>query len=127
VRAGGRTHSFEVVMVDYDFIMDGDWSHRVRLFNLLSAEEKAEFVQTHRRRWLTANRHRLSAEQIAAIEETTSFIVAALYVDPRDPALETRLRELEQQAIRLFEGYDLYDLTLHGHRVPDDSTRGLGA
>ena len=104
--------------VDYDFIMDGDWEHRVCQFQVLTAEEKAEFVQIHRRRWLDANRHRLSAEQIAAVDEGIAFIVPALYRQPIDPVLKSRAKELELEAMRLFDGHDMYDLTLHGHRVP---------
>ncbi|MEA2166211.1 MAG: hypothetical protein QOK37_4338 [Thermoanaerobaculia bacterium] len=105
-------------MLDYDFIMNGDWPHRVRLFASLPAEEKAEFVRTHRRRWLNANRHRLSAEQAAAIEEEIAFIVPDLYQLPRDPALDQAAKALESNALKLFTRRDLYQLTLHGEQVP---------
>jgi hypothetical protein len=113
-------------MIDYDFIMDGDWSHRIRIFNELTPDEKAELLRVHRRRWLAANQHRLSQHQVAAIAEDIAFVSAALYARPRDASLEAQAKQLEQRAISLFERHDLYDLTLHGHRVPDDATRGLG-
>ena len=106
-------------MFDYDYIMDGDWAHRTRLFGALSSVEKADFVRTHRSRWLAANRGHLSLEQIAAIEEDIAFIVPRLYESPRDENLVAHAKELEQRAIRLFSRQDLYDLTLHGHLVPE--------
>jgi len=106
-------------MIDYDFIMNGGWDHRVALLDLLTPEEKAELVLIHRRRWLAANHHRLSAEQVNAIEEDIAFIVPELYLFPKDPVLSDRAKQLEQRAIRLFAREDLYDITLHGHRIPE--------
>lgn len=105
-------------MFDYNHIMNGDWSHRVSLFNQLPPTEKAEFFRTHVRRWLEANRHRLSPEQIAAIEEQIAFVTPELYAVRRDPKLLAAAEELAQRAKGLFDRADLRDLTLHGGRQP---------
>ena len=117
-------------MFDYDYIMDGDWSHRVTLFDALPATEKAEIVRTHLRRWLGANRHRLSAEQVNLIEEQIAFVRRELYRRPltssrrqpsgvpEDATLAATGNELEQRARSLFSREDLYHLTLHGDRIP---------
>lgn len=89
-------------MPDYDFIMDGDWAHRVDCMSRLSPEEKCEFVRTHRRRWLAANRKRLSEEQVREIEEEIAFIGPELYRLPQDPAVKDLAREMEVRAIALF-------------------------
>jgi hypothetical protein len=103
--------------MDYDFIMRGDWAHRTSQFASLSPEEKADLLRTHRRRWLDANRHRLSAEQAASIKEQIAFVRPELYVSPKDPELIGKAKAPEEQALELFPKQDLYQLTLHGERV----------
>ena len=90
----------------------------------------AEFARTHRRRWLAANRHRLSEEQIAALDAEIRFIVPALYIRPRNAALDARLNEVTERTIKLFDRYDIYDLTLQATAFPTiplaDSVVDLG-
>jgi hypothetical protein len=106
-------------MPDYGVIMDGDWAHRVGCMSGLSPEEKSEFVRTHRRRWLAANRHRLSEEQVRELEETIAFIGPELYRLPQDPAVLARAKEMEVRAFALLSHADLYQMSLHGDRVPE--------
>jgi hypothetical protein len=106
-------------MVDYDAVMSGDWTHRVTSFERMSPEEKAELARTHRRRWLHANRERLSPEQLSSMEEQITFLVPELYALRMDPDLRRRSKELEAKLIQLFSRSDVYQLTLHGERVPD--------
>jgi hypothetical protein len=106
-------------MVDYDVVMSGGWDHRVRLLDGITAEDKAEFVRTHRRRWLAANRYRLSPAQLSSMEEQITFISAELYRQPIDPDLHRQCKELEARAMQRFSPSDIYQLTLHGDRVPE--------
>jgi hypothetical protein len=106
-------------MVDYDVVMSGDWDHRMRSLDGITADERAEFMRTHRRRWFAANRHRLSPAQISSMEEQIAFISAELYRRPIDPDLYRQAKELEAKARQLFSPSDIYQLTFHGDRVPE--------
>ena len=106
-------------MVDYDGVMSGDWTHRVTFFDGATAEDRAELLRTHRRRWLAAHQYRLSPAQITSVEEQITFISAELYRQPMDPELHRQMKDLEARAIQLFSRSDIYQLTLHGDRVPE--------
>lgn len=106
-------------MVDYDAVMSGGWSHRVRSFAGYTADDKAEFIREHRQRWLAANRSRLSPAQVSSMEEQITFITQEIYRQPMDPDLYRKSKDLEARVVEIFLPSDIYQLTLHGDRVPE--------
>lgn len=87
--------------IDYDWFRTKSWQERVVLFNETSAEERAELVRTHISRWLSLNRHELTAEQIAIVEENIAFISTDLYAFPRNEDLISRYLELAKRTAML--------------------------
>lgn len=72
---------------------------RIRIFNEVSAENRALLIKTHIERWLAANRSRLMPEQIAVIEEIIPFIRPEWYQPDRDR--EKYEREAEGLCLKL--------------------------
>src|SRR2546423_3044562 len=65
--------------IGYDQFMPNPLEERLRLFNEVSAENRALLIKTHVERWLAANRPRLTHEQIVVVEEIIRFIKPELY------------------------------------------------
>ena len=68
-----------VSKIAYDAFMQMSVDARLTTFNAIDAENRADLVRTHIRRWLSANRARLTAEQIDLMEENISFVTAERY------------------------------------------------
>ena len=79
--------------INYDVYMTQPFEQRLRLFNEISAENRALLIQTHVKRWLAANRSRLNSEQVAVAEESIGFISPEKYREGRD--MEKIHREAE--------------------------------
>jgi hypothetical protein len=106
-----------VPRLDYDSFRTKSWSERVSLFNRISAEERAELVRTHIRRWLSLHRHELTDEQIAIVEENIAFIRADLYTLPRDEELVSRYSDLAKRTVMLLSREQARDaLTMYWDR-----------
>lgn len=84
--------------VDYDEFRKKPWNERVTLFNAISAADKAELMRTNTARWLETHRPELSAEQVAFIEESLSFVTPERYLTPPDD----EVHELARRARELF-------------------------
>ena len=78
VAAPATASAQQAPAIDYDSYMQGNFQHRIPIFNQTTPEKRAELVSTHLERWLTANRARLSSEQIAAMEENLAFVTPAI-------------------------------------------------
>jgi hypothetical protein len=85
----------EQTIISYDQFMPQPRQERLRIFNEVSAENRALLIKTHVERWLTVNRSRLTLEQIAVLEETIPFITPEWYQTERD-------REKVQQEVEVF-------------------------
>ena len=70
--------------IGYDQFMPQSLEERRRIFNAISAENRALLIKTHVERWLAANRPRLTHEQIAVVDEMRRFITPELYQEGRD-------------------------------------------
>lgn len=70
--------------VSYDEVYQKPRNERLRIFREISAENRAALVRTHAERWLAGNRARLSAEQIAVLEEVMQSISPRWYEPDRD-------------------------------------------
>lgn len=79
--------------VSYDQFMPQPRERRIRIFNEISAENRALLIKTHVERWLAANRPRLTSEQVAVLEEIGRCISPEWYREGRD--YENVRREVE--------------------------------
>jgi hypothetical protein len=79
--------------IGYDQFMPQPLQERLRIFNEISAENRALLIKTHVERWLAANRSRLDHEQIAVIDESIRSISPEWYQAQRDE--EKVMREAE--------------------------------
>lgn len=81
--------------IGYDQFMPQPLQERLRLFNEMSAENRALIMKTHVERWLAANRPRLTDEQVAVVEEMFRIITPESYQEERD------FEKIHQEAERL--------------------------
>jgi hypothetical protein len=104
--------------VDYDAFRTKPWGERIRLFNDISAEEKAELVRTHISRWVDAHRQSLTTAQVEVLEEWMAFIQPPLYVEPRNETSSVRREALEARTAALFSREEMMEaLTMHWDRA----------
>jgi pimeloyl-ACP methyl ester carboxylesterase len=107
--------------IDYDTFMEKtELQDRLRLFNAITPENRAEIVRTQVRRWLEANRDRLTAEQIEVMEDTIASIVPDRYRQPRSKEMEKR-RDLDIN--RMYTVFSREDevwraMTIRGNYIP---------
>ena len=100
--------------VNYDSFRTKPWAERLTLFNAISAEERAELVRTHIRRWLEANRHELNPAQIEMMEEFIAYAQAELYALPMSDESRNEMRALEARTASLFSRDQIREaLTMH--------------
>ena len=105
--------------VDYDTFMRGDVQTRIRTFNEVSAENRADLVATHIRRWIDANKHRLSDEQLGITGEWLRFVTPDAYSFDKSEDARAQLKELETRSAALFSREDMGQaLTIHGRHIP---------
>lgn len=94
--------------IGYDQYMPQPLNERLKIFNEISAENRALLVKTHVERWLAANRPRLTQEQVCVIEEIIPSISPEKYRTERDD--EKVMREIEawqQKAEAIFSREEL--------------------
>ena len=100
--------------VNYDSFRTKPWAERLTLFNAISAEERAELVRTHIRRWLEANRPELNPAQIEMMEEFIAYAQAELYALPMSDESRNEMRALEARTASLFSRDQIREaLTMH--------------
>ena len=99
----------EQSVIGYDEWMPQPLPERRRIFNEISAENRALLIKTHIERWLAANRQRLNNEQITVVEEIIiPFITPERYRAERDiEKVEQEADALLQKAEGVFSGEDL--------------------
>ena len=106
-------------VVDYDTFMKQDFEGRIRIFNQVTPENRAELVQTQIKRWVEMNRARLTPEQLKVMEENLAFVVADRYRQPMSEDQRAKARELESRTAALFSRDDMRQaLTIHGTYIP---------
>jgi len=76
--------SQEQLEVNYDQFYLTPVKERIKIFNKISAENRAFLVKTHAERWLTGNRSRLTHEQSSAVEEMIHSISPEWYKTRHD-------------------------------------------
>ena len=94
--------------IGYDQFMPQPLQDRRRIFNEISAENRALLIKTHVERWLAANRPRLTSEQIAVLEEIIAYITPERYQAERDmEKIHQEAEALRQKAETVFSREDV--------------------
>jgi hypothetical protein len=83
--------------IDYASFRAKSRTERISLFNVISAEERAELVRAHMSQWLSLHCHELTDEQIEIVEENIAVISADLYAFPRNEDLVSRFVDLAKR------------------------------
>lgn len=101
----------EQSVIGYDHFMPQPLHERIRIFNEISAENRALLIKTHVERWLTANRARLSGEQISVVEEMIPCITPEWYQAERDTEkVHQEVEALRQKAEAVFLREDVMQI-----------------
>lgn len=94
--------------VGYDQFMPQPFQQRLRLFNEISAENRAALIKTHVERWLAANRPRLTDEQTGVLEEIICSVSPEWYKEERDfEKIEQEVEALSKKAEGVFSREEL--------------------
>jgi hypothetical protein len=105
--------------VDYDTFMQQDVEGRIRTFNQITPENRAELVQTQIKRWVSQHRDRLTAEQAAMMDENLAFVTADRYRQPMNDEDRAKAKELEARTVALFSRDDIRQaMTINATYIP---------
>src|SRR5215216_292585 len=103
--------SQEQPTIAYDQFMPQPLEERLRLFNEVSAENRALLVKTHVERWLAVNRPRLTHEQIAVVEELIHSIRPEFYQQGTDfQKIVQEVEALRKKAEAVFSREDVMQI-----------------
>lgn len=103
--------SQEQPTIGYDQFMPQSLQERIRIFNEVSAENRAMLIKTHVERWLATNRPRLTDEQVAIVEEIIPFITPELYQAERDfEKIDQEAEALRRKAEAVFSREDVMQI-----------------
>jgi hypothetical protein len=98
----------EQMTIGYDQFMPQPLEDRRKIFNEISAENRALLIKTHVERWMAANRPRLTGEQIAILEEIILCITPERYQAERDmEKIHQEAEALRQKAETVFSREDV--------------------
>ena len=104
---------------DYDTFFKLDVQGRIRLFNQISAENRAALVKEQIERWTEANRSTLSSAQLDVLKAAAAFATPDKYRLPKSEQTEKESKDLEQRARALFspeQGAQAF--TIRGDYIP---------
>jgi hypothetical protein len=62
--------------VDYDTFMKQDTQSRIKIFNEITPENRADLVRTQIQRWMEKNKTRLTTKQMNMMNENLAFVTA---------------------------------------------------
>ena len=103
----------------YDAFMKAEAPPRGAAFARLPAEEKAELMKTHMRRYQRVHRAQLSPEQNAAIEANLATLAPGFYRQPVSREWRDKAIALFQQAQEVFTREEMQQLfSLDGDYLP---------
>ena len=105
--------------VDYDSFMQQDLQGRLRTFNQVTAENRAELVQTQIKRWVEQNRTRLTSEQLKVMDENLAYVTADRYRQPMTQEERAKAKEVEARTAAVFTREDMVQaLTINATYIP---------
>ncbi len=103
----------------YDAFMRAEPAPRGPAFARLAAEEKAELMKTHMRRYQRAHRADLSREQSAAIDANLAALQPGFYRQPVSREWRDRAIALFQEAQGVFSREEMMQIfSLDGDYIP---------
>lgn len=110
----------EQITIGYDEFMPQPFKDRHKIFNEISAENRAFLMRTHVERWLAANRSQINSEQIAFLEKVISQIRTELYEEDRNQAEVEREGEAVSREIEtIFSKDEMRQIvTLRAEYIP---------
>ena len=116
----GRAQTAQVPpTIDYDTFMQQDDQGRIKTFNQVTPENRAELVQTQIKRWVEKNRGRLTAEQLKIMDENLAFVTADIYRLPKSQENMAKAKDLETRTAAAFSREDMMQaLTIRGDYIP---------
>ena len=105
--------------LSYDAFMQLDLDGRIRTFNEINAENRAQLVQTQIRRWVVKNRHRLTPEQLKLIDENLVIVTPDRYRLPRNTDDVAQAKELADRTSKVFSRDDVMQaFTIYALYIP---------
>lgn len=106
-------------VVDYDTFMQQDAQGRLRVFNQITPENRAELVQTQIKRWVEKHRARLTPEQLKVMDENLAFVTPDRYREPMNDQRRAEARQLESRNAAVFTLEDIAQaMTIHATYIP---------
>jgi hypothetical protein len=120
----GRAQVTQVpAKIDYDTFMQQDLQGRLRTFNQVTPENRAELVQTQIKRWVDKNRSRLTPEQLKIMHENLAFVTADRYRGPMSEEQKSQqmaqAKDLEARTAAVFAREDMVEaLTIRATYIP---------
>lgn len=107
-----------MALLTYDEFMVNSLGERIRLFNQVTAENRANLVRAHLTRWLARHAARLTPEQLAVLQEALTAITPAWYRSRRRIDHLAAIRALEEKMARVLSREDMGQaLTLHADYI----------
>jgi len=105
--------------VDYDTFMQQDVQGRIKTFNQVTPENRADLVRTQIRRWVEKNRSRLTPEQLKIMDENLAFVTADRYRQPANQEQMAKAKDLEARTAKVFSREEMMQaLTISAAYIP---------
>lgn len=105
--------------IDYDTFMQLDVQDRIKTFNQVTPENRAELVQTQIRRWVEKNRSRLTPDQLKIMDENLAFVTADRYRQPMNQEQMAQAKDLEARTAAVLSREDMMEaLTIRATYIP---------
>lgn len=100
------------------------FGERLKIFNEISAENRALLVRTQVERWLASNRSQLNQTQIALLDEAIQFITPDKYEENRDmEKIQQEIEKLQKKMETVFSRDEMRQiLTNRADHIPPVDT-----
>lgn len=97
--------------IGYDQFFLKPIKERIKIFNEITAENRASLVKVQAMRWLATNRSRLSPEQVAVVEELIQSVSPEWYKKKHDfEEIEPKVEVLRQKLEAVLSHEDVLQL-----------------
>lgn len=93
----GASAQVQVQPMTYEAFMAVGTPKRSEVFATLTPENKSALKRAHAEAWLARNRQRLSATQIAVVQEAIAFLSPELYRQPAIAEMRVKEGKIRQQ------------------------------
>jgi hypothetical protein len=105
--------------IDYDTFMQQDVQGRLRVFNQVTPENRAELVRTQIIRWVEGNRARLTPEQLKVMDENLAYVTPDRYRQPMNQEQKAQAKEMEARTAAVLSREEMMQaLTVYATYIP---------